>query len=214
MTAKFITFEGGEGSGKSTQAKLLFQALKQANIDSIHTREPGGTESAEAIRNMLLHQKVNFHPMTELLLHNACRYEHVKDVITPALRNNKIVICDRFVDSTMAYQGYGHKLGKKYPATLHNLLMEGVAPDLTFIFDIDPEKGLSRAKAHGEFDNYENLDIDFHRRVRQGFLEIAAMAKNRCIIINSDQPIEIIHKQVIEIVNEVAAIKLNQVSIA
>ncbi len=201
MSAKFFTFEGCEGSGKSTQAKLLHQAFEQAKIEAILTREPGGTESAEEIRNLLLHSNSSFHPLTELLLHNASRYEHAKNKIIPALRGKQIVICDRFVDSTMAYQGYGHKLGKKFPAMLHNMFMEGLAPDLTFLMDIEPERGLSRANARSSYDNYEKLDLDFHKRVREGFLEIAAMAPNRCIIMNSNDKISDIHHKIIDIVN-------------
>lgn len=201
MSLKFFTFEGGEGSGKSTQAKLLFQAFEAAKIEAILTREPGGTDFAEIIRDLLLHQKINFYPITELLLHNACRYEHVKDKIIPALRSNKKIICDRFVDSTMAYQGYGHKLGKKFPALLHNMFMESVVPDLTFVLDINPEDGLNRAKSYGSLDNYEKLDIEFHKRVREGFLEIAEMAKNRCVVISSDQSVSSIHCQIVNIVN-------------
>lgn len=210
MSAKFFTFEGCEGSGKSTQAKLLHQAFEQAKIDSILTREPGGTEASEEIRNLLLHSKSSFHPITELLLHNASRYEHAKTKIIPAIRNKQIVICDRFVDSTMAYQGYGHKLGKKFPAMLHNMFMEGLAPDLTFLMDVEPERGLSRAKAHGSFDNYEKLDLDFHRRVRDGFLDIAKMAPHRCIVLNSDESIESIHSKIINAINKAGDFKLKE----
>lgn len=200
-SAKFFTFEGGEGSGKSTQAKLLNQAFLNEKIDSILTREPGGVGSAEFIRDLLLHQDTNFYPVTQLLLHNASRYEHAKIKIIPALKDNKMVVCDRFVDSTMAYQGYGHKLGRKLPALLHNMFMEGLAPDLTFILDIDPRAGLERAKKRGESDNYEKLDIDFHNRVRQGFLEIASMAKGRCIIIDANAEEFEIHQHIIALVN-------------
>lgn len=210
MSAKFFTLEGCEGSGKSTQAKLLHQSFMQAKIDAILTREPGGTEPAEEIRNLLLHSKSKFQPITELLLHNASRYEHAKTFIIPAIRKKQIVICDRFVDSTMAYQGYGHKLGKKFPAMLHNMFMEGLAPDLTFLLDVEPERGLSRAKAHGSFDNYEKLDLEFHRRVRDGFLDIAKMAPHRCIVLNSNESIESIHKTIIKAVNKVSELKLKE----
>lgn len=202
MVGKFFTFEGGEGSGKSTQSKLLQQAFAQAGIEAILTREPGGTEAAEAIRELLLHGKVKFYPLTEVLLHNAARFEHAKGEIIPALKNDKIVICDRFVDSTVAYQGYGHKIGKKIPALLHNILMEGLIPDLTFILDINPKLGLQRAKNLGEHDNYEKLDLEFHNRVREGFLDIANMAANRCIIIDATQDFTLIHQKIIEKINE------------
>jgi dTMP kinase len=207
----FYTFEGGEGSGKSTQAKLLHQAFEQAKIEAVITREPGGTDSAEEIRNLLLHGDAEFYPVTQLLLHNASRYEHAKLKIIPAINSKKIVICDRFVDSTMAYQGYGHKLGKKLPALLHNMFMEGLAPDLTFILDIDPTEGLKRAKDRAQHDNYEKLDLAFHTRVRNGFLDIATMAKNRCVVIEADNEMSNIHHKIIKIVNERANIKLQPV---
>ena len=211
MAMNFLTFEGGEGSGKSTQVKLLCQAFEQAKTEVVLTREPGGTDSAEVIRNLLLHGDAEFYPVTQLLLHNASRYEHAKLKIIPAINNNKIVICDRFVDSTMAYQGYGHKLGKKLPALLHNMFMEGLAPDLTFILDIDPAEGLKRAKGRAQHDNYERLDLAFHTRVRNGFLDIAAMAQNRCVVIDSNDDISNIHHKIIKIVNERSNIKLQPV---
>lgn len=209
MVMSFFTFEGGEGSGKTSQAKYLYQAYISSNIDSILTREPGGTDSAEAIRELLLNGKQKFYPLTEALLINASRYEHAKAKIIPALRNKQVVICDRFVDSTMAYQGFGHKLGKKIPALLHNLLMESLVPDLTFILDIAPEEGLRRAKLANKIpDNYESLDLDFHRRVREGFLEIAAIAKDRCVLIDASQNVIEIHKQIITVINAATGLDL------
>jgi len=209
MTSKkFFTFEGGEGSGKSTQAKLLHQSFLNAKTDAILTREPGGTDSAEAIRNLLLHRETSFYPISELLLHNASRYEHAKLKITPALKNNQIVICDRFVDSTMAYQGYGKKLGRKLPALLHNLLMEALIPDLTFILDIDPEDGLRRAHESKQDNNYEKLGLEFHTRVRKGFHEIANMAMDRCVMIDANDTIPNIHQKIIQITNSMAGLDL------
>jgi len=212
LLTNFFTFEGGEGSGKSTQAKLLQQAFEESGIESIFTREPGGTENAEIIRDLLLHSKADFYPITQLLLHNASRYEHVKDKIIPALRQGKVVVCDRFVDSTMAYQGYGHKLGKKFPALLHNMFMENVIPNLTFILDIDPKIGLERAKSRNQLDNYEKLDFSFHTRVREGFLEIAKNAPNRCVVISADDSSKAIHQRIIEIINTALKLKINAIS--
>ncbi len=205
---KFITFEGGEGSGKSTQAKLLHESFIKSTIPSILTREPGGNEAAEEIRKLILNSTTGFLPMTELLLHNAARYEHAKKTIFPALKSDKYVICDRFVDSTMAYQGFGHKLGKKNPALLHNLLMEGLAPDLTFILDISPEEGLKRTLKREENNIYEQLGIDFHKRVREGFLEIANLAKNRCIVIDATQNVDKIHKNIVENINSIFGLEI------
>ena len=208
---KFFTFEGGEGSGKSTQAALLFEAMNNSGAQAILTREPGGTKAAEDIRKLILSNDNNFYPITELLLHNAARYEHSKGVIIPALKENKYVICDRFVDSTMAYLGYGHKIGKKMPALLHNLLMEGLAPDLTFILDIPVEKGLMRARLREEQNRYEQLDLNFHQRVRDGFLEIANMAKNRCLIIDAQDSKEEIHKFIVDAINSTLNLNLKPV---
>lgn len=198
---KFFTFEGGEGSGKSTQAALLFQALNDSGTQAILTREPGGTNTAEEIRKVILSTGNNFHPITELLLHNAARYENAKNLIIPALKENKYVVCDRFVDSTMAYQGYGHKIGKKLPALLHNLLMEGLAPDLTFILDVPVDVGLKRVKLRKEQNKYEQLTYNFHERVRDGFLEIANIAQNRCILIDAQLSKEEIHNIIIDSIN-------------
>ncbi|MEK6734009.1 MAG: dTMP kinase [Pseudomonadota bacterium] len=207
---QFFTFEGGEGSGKSTQAKMLYQAFLNAKLDTILTREPGGSESAEIIRNLLLNEDTNFYPITELLLHNASRYQHARDKIFPALKEKKVVICDRFVDSTMAYQGYGHRIGKKMPALLHNLFMEGLAPDLTFILDIDPSEGLRRANLNNP-NRYEKLGLEFHTRVREGFLEIANMAKNRCVLMQANDSIENIHRLIVDTVNMYANLDLKPI---
>lgn len=205
---KFITFEGGEGSGKSTQAKLLNQAFSNNKIASILTREPGGTEGAEKIRNLLIDDKSpKWHPITELLLVNAARYEHAKNLIEPSIEQGKIVICDRFVDSTMAYQGFGHKIGKKLPALMHNFTMQGLSPDLTFILDIDPKIGLKRV--HEKDNNrFERLDIEFHERVRRGFNEIANLATERCVLIDASRNINLIHADIINFVNFKLQLKL------
>ena len=212
MAMNFITFEGGEGSGKSTQAKMLHQAFITAKINSLLTREPGGTDSAEVIRNLLIHSETKFHPMSELLLHNVSRFEHAKDVIMPALKNNQTVICDLFVDSTMAYQGYGQKLGRKMPALIHNLLMEGLVPDITFILDISPTEGLHRANMNNQDNNYEKRGLEFHTRVRDGFLEIANIAKNRCVVINADDSINNIHEIIIDTFNAASGLNLQYVT--
>lgn len=199
----FITFEGGEGSGKSTQSKLLEQSFKNAKIDVVLTREPGGTVSAEKIRNLIVdNDRGSMHPITELLLINAARYEHSVDLIMPSVKAGKVVICDRYVDSTMAYQGFGLKLGKKVPAIIHNYTMPGISPDLTFILDIEPRVGIARSKQTSEVNHYENLDIEFHERVRNGYHEIAKMAPARCCLIDATQDILNIHKQIINVIND------------
>lgn len=203
----FITFEGIEGSGKSTQAKMLAEAFQSKGKEVVLTREPGGTELAEKIRNFILETE-GFQPVTELLLHNAARYEHVANLIRPSLDAKKVVICDRFVDSTMAYQGYAMKVGKKLPALIHNFCMEGVSPNLTIILDLDPTVGLNRSKSRGVQNRYEGYDLEFHTRVRNAFLDIAKIAPTRCFVIKAEMDANEIHKEIIALVNDLFTLNL------
>jgi dTMP kinase len=141
------------------------------------------------------------------LLINAARYEHTKNLIEPEIQKGTTVICDRFVDSTMAYQGFGHKIGKKLPAIIHNFTMHGLSPDLTFIFDLDPEQAFARIEIKNK-DRIEKMSLEFHQRVRRGFQEIAGMAIDRCIVIDATKSIQDIHKIVISCINERAKLKL------
>jgi dTMP kinase len=198
----FITLEGGEGAGKSTQCKLLADAFCKAGFDVVATREPGGVPSAEEIRKLLIDDdSPDFHPISELLLIAAARFEHVHKLIQPSLKAGSIVVCDRFVDSTMAYQGFGQKLGKKLPAIIHNYTLQGMSPDLTIILDIDPRYGIERSVKANKANKYERLSIEYHEKVRRGFQEIANMAPERCVIIDAQQGISNIHRQIIDIVN-------------
>lgn len=204
MKGKLISFEGGEGSGKSTQSKLLFNYLISKNISAIHTREPGGTESAEKIRNILVTGNIdNLDKKTEVLLHYAARLEHMKKVVKPALEQGKIVITDRFFDSTYAYQGYGHGVEMDYINKIHDLVVADFKPDLTFIFDIPALKGLERSeKRHmqqsSNENRYESMGLEFHERLRNGFLAIAKAEPNRCKVLNAENDIETLHSKVIE----------------
>lgn len=189
----FITFEGGEGSGKSTQIKLLRQRLEAENYAVIQTREPGGTDEAEKIRNLMVQRDGgNWSAREECLLLYAARSGHVERVIKPALAKGTIVLCDRFSDSTMAYQGYGHGLDLTFIKDLDALVLGGFKPDLTFILDIDPEMGLARtemrlakAKNHESTeDRFERLDFTFHKKLRQGYTEIAQHNPERCVVMN------------------------------
>jgi dTMP kinase len=204
----FITFEGIEGSGKSTQTKKLAESFKAIDKEVVLTREPGGTELAEKIRNFIM-ETDGFQPITELLLHNAARYEHVTNLIKPSLSAHKVVICDRYVDSTMAYQGYAMKVGKKLPALIHNFCMEGVTPNLTIILDLDPAIGLERSKSRGVQNRYESFDLEFHTRVRNAFLDIAKIAPSRCFVINAEMDIDSIHKEIIDLVNDLFTLSLS-----
>ncbi|MEM7651378.1 MAG: dTMP kinase [Pseudomonadota bacterium] len=208
----FITFEGGEGSGKTTQINRLAQTLSQLGHKVITTREPGGTPEAEKVRELLVQRDGGeWTPMSEILLLFAARIQHVHHIIKPALEEGKIVICDRFTDSTMAYQGYGHEMDLEQIKSIDELTLGGFKPDLTLILDIDPEEGLKRSDrrlaaeqfqvTHRE-DRYEQLDIEFHKRLRNGFLEIAKNEPERCHVIPAIQEIDAISGQVADIVRE------------
>lgn len=204
MLGKLITFEGGEGSGKSTQAKLLFEALQKNNIPSVLTREPGGTETAEKIRNILVTGKIeNIDKVSEILLHYAARNEHFKKKIWPAMQEGKIVISDRFYDSTFAYQGYGYRIDLKMIKKVHDMVLGDFRPDLTFLFDIDVVKGLERSERRLQQQNsnetrYEGLPLDFHQRLRDGFLAIAKAEPERVNVINAEDSIDVLHAKVLD----------------
>lgn len=195
---KFITFEGGEGAGKSTQIALLAEALEAVGISTIRTREPGGSAGAEQIRELLVNGDTNrWSAMTEALLNYAARRDHLDKTILPALDRGDWVLCDRFSDSTMAYQGYGHGINKQIIKDLHDTATDGIKPDLTLIFDIPVEEGLKRAGSRGTGeDRYERMASDFHDRLRQGFLEIAAHEPDRCALIDATGTIENVKSQI------------------
>ena len=184
---KFITLEGGEGTGKSTQIKLLVEAFKETDIEIVQTREPGGSPGAEAIRRLLVEGDIEkWDGLTEVLLNYAARHEHLRDTITPALDAGHWVISDRFADSTVAYQGYGNNLDLTAIGKLHDLVVGSIKPDLTLVLDIPVEQGLLRAKdRNDQEDRYERMDSSFHERVRQGFLEIAKQEPERCVVIDA-----------------------------
>ena len=208
---KFISLEGGEGAGKTTQIKMLADTLRATGFDPVITREPGGAPGAEMIRSLLVEGDINrWQPMTEALLHFAARLEHVRETIAPALEEGQWVVSDRFSDSTIAYQGYGHDLGQETMARLHELVLGGFQTDLTLILDIPVEAGLARAgkreagkieagESAGE-DRYERMDLDFHRRLRDGFLDIARRNSERCLIVDADQAPDQVHTLIREIV--------------
>lgn len=194
---RFITVEGGEGAGKSTQVHILADALRRRGLAVVTTREPGGAPAAEEIRALLVGGAVHrWSAMTEALLHYAARREHLDATILPMLAAGTWVVCDRFADSTTAYQGYGHGLDRDAIRALHDLVVDAIRPDLTLILDIPVEEGLARAcrrtsdtvGAAGFEDRYERMDRAFHERVRRGFLAIAESEPERCIVVDANRP--------------------------
>ena len=182
---RFITLEGGEGGGKSTQARRLAAHLAEQGIPVLLTREPGGSGGAEAIRAVLLNGQ-GFDPVAEAMLMFAARREHVVATIRPALEAGMWVVCDRFADSTRAYQCHGQGVPGEVYRRLAELSLEGLASDLTLILDIAPEAGMARAASRGvAADRYERLDAGFHARVRAGFLAIAAAEPGRCAVLDA-----------------------------
>jgi len=188
---RFITLEGGEGAGKSTQQRGLAAWLRAGGLEGVETREPGGSAGAEEIRKLLVTgEAARWDPMTEALLIFAARRDHLRQTIQPALARGTWVVCDRFVDSTMAYQGYAQGLGREAVETLYKLVVGDLMPDLTLVLDIPVEEGLKRAKhrngstAEAE-DRYEQMDIVFHERLRAGFHDIAAREPGRCVLIDA-----------------------------
>jgi len=199
---RFITIEGGEGVGKSTQAGLLLAALERARIPARGTREPGGSPGAEAIRRLLLEgESERWDAVGETLLFAAARHDHVTRLIAPALAQGIWVVSDRFADSTLAYQGYGRGLALEDLAALHRFAIGPFAPDLTVILDLPVETGLARAAARAVAgDRFERLDRAFHERLRQGFRSIAADNGARCQLIDASGDPQTVHRAVLDAV--------------
>ncbi len=199
----FITFEGGEGSGKSTQLNLLAQSFGTAEISCVATREPGGSPGAEDIRTLLVSGKPDaWDPVAETLLFYAARLDHVNRLIRPALAGGKVVLCDRFADSTQVYQGVGKGLPENYIRMLHRMTLGDFLPQLTLILDIDPVEGLKRAAARrGNETRFEGMDLEFHQRVRAGFLSIAKAEPGRCAVVPAGD-IPAVHAAIVEIINQ------------
>ena len=182
----FITFEGGEGCGKSTQARALYRRLSQLAIPTILTHEPGGTLLGKQLNRWLKWEKTDISPLTELLLFNASRSQLVTEVIQPNLEDGKIVVCDRYADSTTAYQSYGRGLDLEMVKAINNAATQEIKPDLTVLLDISAEAGLARKKAKRQ-DRFEREDITFHQRVRGGYLKLAADDPQRWLVVDATQ---------------------------
>ena len=198
MSGKFITFEGPEGGGKSTQLKLLSDYLDEQGVEHITTREPGGTAISEQIRNILLNpEHLSLTDRTELLLMLAARAQHTEEVLLPALKEGKIVLCDRYNDSTIAYQSFGDDYELEQAWKLCNMASWGLVPDRTYLFDIDPEQGIERSRgvhkqnsSQGNVDRMEAKDLAFHQKVRQGFLTLAEREPDRFLVLDATRPVE------------------------
>jgi len=209
MSGKFITFEGPEGSGKSTQIRLLTEKLEAQGIEVCCTREPGGTATGEAIRNILQHDAVDerLTERAELLLFTASRAQLVKQVVLPALERGIWVLCDRFIDSTMAYQGFARGMDIDTLDRINDFAIHDRKPDLTLLLDLDIDCGFARlagryANSSESADRFERETRDFHLRVRGGYHELAKREPKRFRIVNADRPIEAISEDVWSLVKE------------
>ena len=200
MAGLFITFEGGEGSGKSTQVKRLAARLAAQGRDVLATREPGGTPEAEAVRSLLVSGDVaRWTAKSEALLNYAAREQHLEQVIRPARAAGRIVLCDRFMDSTRAYQGHAGGCDPGFIDALEHAIVGDTRPALTLIFDIDPALGLSRARERGDAraeDRYERKGLAFHMKLREGFLEILRRNPKRCRLIDAAQDVDAVTQDV------------------
>lgn len=202
MRGIFISVEGIEGTGKSTQATLLAKYLKEKGYEVTQTAEPGGTRISLRIRELLLSpESTDMEPMTELLLYNAARVQHIKEIVMPALLRGEVVITDRFSDSTMAYQGYGRGIGLDLIDSLDSVATGRLRPHLTILLDIDVETGLMRNRKLQKHDRLELEDISFHEKVRKGFLGMAAREQDRIRLVDCSGDIEAVHRNIVGIVD-------------
>ena len=193
----FVTFEGPEGSGKSTHSKRLYKDLMDDGYDIVHTSEPGGTALGAGIRDLLLKMdSVRLDSMTELFLFEADRAQHVREMINPSLEANKIVLCDRFNTATFAYQGFGLGMSMDLIEELDALATDGLRPDLTLLLDVDVETGIARAKARGPVDRMEKRDMEFHENVRRGYLVLAASKTENIRMISAGDGIDRVYDSV------------------
>ena len=197
----FITIEGCEGCGKTTQSELLKKYLESKGLTVVLTREPGGSIVAEQVRNILLNPNFNVAPYCELMLYEASRAQHLEDIIKPNLQKGCVVICDRFTDSTLAYQGFARGIDKKIIEKLNNIATSGLKPDLTIYLDINPNKGIKKAKTvnKGKLtggDRIERESLKFHNNVRKGFLELAKKYPNRIKKVKTSEVIEKTQKEI------------------
>lgn len=198
-----ITFEGIEGSGKTTQIELLSNHLEQKGHPIIRTREPGGTAFGEALRSVLLKKGFHVFPLSELLVFMAMRAQHMEEVIMPALQDGITVICDRFVDATYAYQGYGRKIDLGVIETLNRLVTKGIRPNLTILMNVSAERGLKRKAASSQMDRIEEEDISFHQKIKKAYEKLAKEDPKRFFVVDGALKADVIHGIIREKVNNV-----------
>lgn len=196
----FLTLEGPEGAGKTTQVKLLSTKLDAIGIPHLITRDPGGTPLGKQIRRVLLTPGNPVSPMAELLLYSADRAQHVDELIIPALKAGKLVICDRYTDSTVAYQGYGRNLDLELISQLNEMSTQGLKPELTILFDLESEKGLGRLHPGGH-DRMEREAIEFHHRVRKGYLELSKKEPERWQVIDASKALSAVQDELKQIIS-------------
>jgi dTMP kinase len=218
VRGKFVTFEGLDGCGKSTQMQKLADVLSQASLSVVTTREPGGTPTGEKIRALLLDSRsIGIDPMAEMSLMFAARAQHIEEIIHPALAAGKIVLCDRFTDSTEAYQGAGRKLGSESVLTLHRILCDNLQPDLTILMDSDPASSIARArrrnseeitKSDSDENRFESESASFFRRVHEGYLAIAARDKKRVALVDARGTPAQTHIKIVALMKERLKLKL------
>ncbi len=204
MRGVFITFEGIEGSGKSTLSRMAADHIASKGLKVVLTHEPGDTAVGREVRRLLLDPvHKDMHPLTELLLYFADRAEHVHRLISPALEGGKAVVCDRFSDSTMAYQGFGRGLDLEVLKTIDALSRDGVWPDLTILLDLDVRAGLDRNSRAGKADRFELEEVAFHERVREGFLSIAGDEGERVKVVDASMPLDLVFDEVRTLIDRV-----------
>jgi len=197
----FITLEGPDGGGKTTQASLLAEFLRQRGCDVVATREPGGTAIGDQVRAILSSlDNTAMHPRTEILLFQASRAQHVEQIIRPHLAKGGIVVCDRYADSTLAYQGYGHQVDLERLRLIVDFATGGLKPDLTLLLDIDVEEGLRRRTNSGEWNRLDAYALAFHRRVRQGYFELARQEPGRWVTVDAGRPEELVQEELRRVV--------------
>lgn len=197
----FITLEGPEGSGKTIQSAALADHLRKLGLDVLLTREPGGTSIGDQIRHVLGSlENVSMRPTTEFLLFSASRAQHVEDVIRPHLESGGVVVCDRYMDSSLAYQGYGHGLSPQDLRAITFFATGGLMPDLTLLLDVPAENGLRRREEGGSWNRLDEYSLEFHRRVRQGYLQLVEAEPERWVVIDAAPPIDAVKESIQSVV--------------